>query len=261
MKLIDAMSYEYGRSKIWWNINFYLKCFLLVISIIAVFVTNKVSMLIGFGTLIIPIIIFFICEKASACYNCAERIRRLLLLVDGLGIEPPKLEIAQLKVEIGSIDNQKPLYVPPYYDSPLQPGFNRLADVIAESAFFTKHLSDISAKLFGFIALFGFALIFSFMYFFIQLNISRSESALAAKIVTLMIVFFISGDFISYYKKFSNLSKSSDKILSKCDNLRNEHGNSINYDIIKIMDDYNCALIQSPPIPSIVYKLKGSSGK
>lgn len=94
------------------------------------------------------------------------------------------------------------------------------------------------------------------MYFLIQSNVSKSEGALAAKIVTLMIVFFISGDFISYYIKFSNLSKSSDKILNKCDNLRNEHGNSINYDIIKIMDDYNCALIQSPPIPSLIYKLK-----
>lgn len=139
MKLIDAMSCEYGRSKIWGNINFYLKCFLLVISIVAVFVTSTFSMLVGFGTLIIPIIIFLVREKASASYNRAERIRRLLLLVDGLGIEPPKLEIAQLKVEIGSIDNQKPLYVPPYYDSSLQAGFNRLADIIAESAFFTKH--------------------------------------------------------------------------------------------------------------------------
>ncbi|MFO0795514.1 MAG: hypothetical protein U0586_15790 [Candidatus Brocadiaceae bacterium] len=93
-------------------------------------------MLVGFGTLIIPVIIFLVREKASSSYNRAEKIRRLLLLVDGLGIEPPKLEIAQLRVELGSIDNQEPLYIPPYYDSPLQAGFNRLADIIAESAFF-----------------------------------------------------------------------------------------------------------------------------
>lgn len=94
------------------------------------------------------------------------------------------------------------------------------------------------------------------MYFLIQSNVSKSESALAAKVITLMIVFFVSGDFSSHYRKFSNLSKLSDKILSKCDNLHNEKGNSLDYEVIRVMDDYNCALIQSPPIPTFVYKLK-----
>lgn len=209
--------------------------------------------IIGFATLLIPISAFLVREKASHHFNRAERARRLLLLNDGLGIKPPKLDLAQLEVEINTFDKNRPLYTPPYYDSTLSVGTNRLADIIAESSFFTKNLSMSSAKLFGMIALLGFALVVSFMYSLIQLNISQTNSQLSAKIVTLMIVFFIAGDFASHYLSYSGLSKNCEVILNKCDRLRNDQSVDIN-DMIGVMNDYNCALIKSPPIPDFIYK-------
>ncbi|MDP2754374.1 MAG: nucleotidyltransferase [Nitrospirota bacterium] len=96
-------------------------------------------------------------------------------------------------------------------------------------------------------------LVVCFMYFLIQSNISQTNSQLSAKIVTLMIVFFIAGDFASHYISYSGLSKISEVILNKCDKLRNDQAIDIN-DIIRAMNDYNCALIKSPPIPDFIYK-------
>ncbi|TAL78667.1 MAG: hypothetical protein EPN88_02095 [Bacteroidetes bacterium] len=254
MNLIDIMGCEYGRSKKWWNIGFYLKCLLILISLVAIFATSMFATIIGFATLLIPISAFWVREKASNHYSQAEKVRRLLLLSDGLGIELPKLEIAQLEVEIGTLDKNRPLYTPPYYDSPLSTGPNRLADIIAESSFFTKNLSNSSAKLFGTIALLGFAIVVCSMYFLIQSNISQTNSQLSAKIVTLMIVFFIAGDFASHYLSYSGLSKVSEVILNKCDKLRNDQAIDIN-DIIRAMNDYDCALIKSPPIPDLLYTI------
>lgn len=255
LNLIDAMSCEYRRGKKWWNSGLYLKCILLLTSIVAVYATGRIIMIVGFATLIIPIAALLVNLKASGHYSRAEKMRRLLLLIDGLGIEAPKLELAQLEFEIGKFDKAKPLYTPPYYDSPLSAGPQRLSDIIAESAFFTKNLSESSAKLFGGIAFIGVLLIASFMYFLIQSNISQTAGQLSAKIITMMIVFFVAGDFVLYCLKFSELSKTSENVLVKCDKLRN--GQDINIqDVISIMDDYNCALIKSPPIPDFIYKMK-----
>lgn len=249
------MSCEYRRSKKWWNSGFYLKCLLLVTSILAIYATGTFVMIVGFATLIIPVAAFLVNLKTSGHYCRAEKMRRLLLLIDGLGIEPPKLELAQLEVEIGAFDKSKPLYTPPYYDSPLPTGPHRLSDIIAESVFFTKNLSEVSAKVFGGIALIGVLLIISFMYFLIQIGISQTASQLTAKTITIMIVFFVAGDFASYYFKFSDLSKTSEKLLIKCDKLRNGRDITIQ-DVVSIMDDYNCALIKSPPIQDFIYRMK-----
>ena len=54
-------------------------------------------------------------------------------------------------------------------------------------------------------------------------------------------------------KKYADLSLSAKEIFTKCVKMR-EDNNLREKDILQIVEDYNIALLQNPPIPRRFYK-------
>lgn len=254
MEYLKLMSCEYDRARNWWYGNLILKTIILLITIVAIFSTKgDASLIIGIISILIPISAWYSEYRTSQHYGKAENMRRLLLLIDGLNIKPPEHELAQIEFDVGRIESRDPLYTPPYYYSALEAGSNRLADIISESSFFTKNLARNSSNFFGTLALIGLVAMFLLLYISFQMNFVSEIRGLISKVIAIMLIFFVTGDLSRLFFKFRKLSEVSEKVSNRCDKLRDDR-NADRYDIFAAMDDYNCALIQAPPIPEFIYK-------
>ena len=171
---------------------------------------------------------------------------------------PPQAELAQIQLDINKIDKSEPTFIGPYYNSTLPKGNNRLADIIIESSFYTKNLSKKSAKVFLMGIILGLCLLLIIIYFLFNMGIDQIKGKLFAKCMSLVIVFLISGDLIFLWRRYMCLSTESENIFNKSSILKGKSKVSLE-EIIDVINDYNCALMQSPPIPGIIYeKMKKS---
>ncbi len=252
--LIEAMRSEFGKSKKWYNRSVVTNFGMLILSMVLVFMSEGgFAIFLGLGLFILPVLMFLFRDVSMQHQDRAENIRRSLILADALGHRPSDVELAQLKIDLGKIDKSEPLFDKRYYDSKLPVGANRLADILAESAFFTHNLSKHAALIFGITIFGGITSLFIILYALLNLNVNQGIVVIIAKCVALVMVSLASGDFAYLWRRYSCLSFATKEILNKCDILKKEKNIAIEV-TMKIMDDYNCAVIQSPPISGIIYK-------
>lgn len=255
MNLIDAMRSEFGKNKKWHNQALALNAVLVILSILLIFkIKGPWAVILSGCVLIMPILVFVFKEKSLSHQENAENIRRSLMIWDGLEIKPSHLELAQVKAGLGILDKSEPAFIGPYYDSVLSKGAHRLADIITESAFFTKNLSGSLATILLIISATIFVLSFFTLYLLIFSNLSREIDELIAKSIAVLMIYFVSGDTASLWRRYSCLFSSCGQIERKSDALRRSERITVE-EVMKVMDDYNCAVIQTPPIPGIIYEL------
>ena len=228
-----------------------------MLSLIAMWADNNVFMtIIGFTAVISPIAIAWLREQATDITSKADKCRRLILYADGLGQEIPKHEIASVRAwTIGKSLKETP-FVPPYYSSRLEAGPNRLAEIVAESAFFTHQLvAKVNFRLKLILSL-VIILVIGILYasnLFVVNNLKQANLfSTIAKSASTVIAFLISGDFLLLIKKYSDLSSTAKEIFTKCVKMR-EDNNLKEKNILQIVEDYNIALLQNPPIPRRFY--------
>jgi len=142
-------------------------------------------------------------------------------------------------------------FVKPYYSSSKPVGPNRLADIIAESAYFTKFLCG------KMVSRLSIVLMCSLVFAIVMLMIGDffSEQTLLvgiSKSISILIAFLISGDFGLTLKKYSDLSNEAKEAFGICAKLRNlDNLNSL--EVFLPVENYNLALSKAPPIPSKLY--------
>lgn len=253
-RLIEAMRSEFAKSKKWYQRSIFINFGMLILSaVLILWSAGNLAVLLGMGLFIFPILLFIFREVSLEHQDCAENIRRSLMLADALGHRPSDIELAQLKIDVGKIDRSEPLFDKRYYDSKMAIGPKRLTDILAESAFFTYNLSKRATWLFAIMIIVGIIILFSILYALINLKVGQEIAVVVAKWAALVMVFLVSGDFAYLCRRYYCLSIASKEILNKSDvSIRNEDISV--EDAMKLMDDYNCVLIQSPPIPGLIYK-------
>ncbi len=255
MNLIEGMRSEFAKSKKWHNAGLFAGGILLIVSVLLISQTDEILLkVLSAGVLIIPVLIFIFKEESLVHQEYAENIRRSLMLWDGMGTEPSHLELAQVKIDLGIIDNSEPVFSGPYYDSKLAKGARRLADIITESVFFTKNLSGTVAKILLTIFLILFGLSIFCLYLLIFSDYAKESSVVMAKCIAVLMIYFLSGDIAYLWRRYSSLSNACRQIEKKSDELRRSELASTEA-VMKIMDDYNCAVIQAPPLPGIIYQM------
>ena len=253
-RLIEAMRSEFGKSKGWYDRSICASLGMLFLSAVLVPCPFGVfTVIIGMGLFILPILLFVSREFSLKHQDRAEYIRRSLMLADALDHKPSKIELAQLTINLGSIDRSEPLFDKRYYDSEIAVGPSRLIDILAESAFFTHNLSKRAAWILGGMICVGVVVLFSVLYMLISLPVGHEISSVVAKWAALVMSFLAAGDFAYLFRRYFCLSLASKDVLSKSDTLTKNENISAE-DAMELADEYNCAVIQSPPIPGIIYK-------
>lgn len=252
--LIEAMRSEFAKSKKWYSRSVIINLSMLILSMVLVFVLNgNYAIVFGIILFVLPIAVFIVREMALVYQARAENIRRSLMLADALDHRPSDIELRQLNIELAKIDKSEPLFDKRYYDSKLPIGPDRLIDILSESVFFTHNLSRITALIFSITIFGGVAVLFIMLYTLPNLNIAQGTAVIVAKCVALVAVFLTSNDFAYLWRRYSCLSYTTKEILSRCAVLRKDKNCAIET-VMTVMDDYNCAVMQSPPIPGIIYK-------
>jgi hypothetical protein len=256
--LFDIMQFLYKKAeKLWW-ITFIIALSTPLLSIIAIWSENTVFLvIIASIATITPIAISWIRHFAAVIYAKADKCRRLVLYADGLGREIANDELASIRAWVIGKNIKKSKFIPPYYLSNKPVGPNRLADIISESAFFTAELSGkVIVSLW--IVLLTSLLVVIGLLLSSNLLISTEEILRAnmlstiSKSAAIIVAFLISGDFALLIKKYIDLQSVAKSAFDRCSKLRDESTLNTSQ-VFYVVEDYNVVLIQSPPIPSLVY--------
>lgn len=256
--LFDIMQFLYKKAeKLWW-ITFFIAMSMPVLSLIAIW-SEQTTFLVIIASIatITPIAISWIRHFAATIYAKADKCRRLILYADGLGREISNDDLAAIRAWVIGKKLKKSGFTPPYYLSNKPIGPNRLADIISESAFFTTQLSG-KVVFFLCLVLFVSLLVMIGLLLSSNLFISAEEISqthllsIISKSAAIIVAFLISGDFALLIKKYIDLQSVADSAFNRCSKLRNE-SNLNDSQVFYVVEDYNVVLIQSPPIPSLVY--------
>lgn len=265
MEIADAMRKEFSTAKRCWAGIIFLQALLLLGAIYAIFsASGTLLLVIGLGSLLIPVITFWLKEIAGFHYGLGERIRRLLVLQDGLGRMPSAKELLEVCSDCTSLPSLDPQPLGKYYDSPLPQGPQRLAHIIEESAFYTRKLAAVSALFCAGLTAIGIIFTFGLLWYELQTispatatialsrNIGTSEQF--AKLLSVLLVFFAAGTFATLWRSYKSLSESARRAFEKCD-LWRQDANAELLGVFTTVETYDCALAKGPPISRVIYWL------
>lgn len=252
--LAEVRNHLYLRAEMLWQASLVFALATLLLTLFGLWTQNPAWLgVTGIAALILPIAIVWIRESATTFVIRGDKCRRLIFYSDGLGQEITPADVSEVRAwSMGDSLGPAP-FSPPYYSSTQPQGIQRLADIAAESAFFSANLAR-KLQVWLWIA-FGLLLIFAvFTLYLADLTAKQNTGGLifAAKSVAVFISFLISGDFAILAKKYGDLREKANYVFQQCANLR-EDVRATNEAVRGLIEDYNIALTQCPPIPSWLY--------
>ena len=257
MDLLGAMRREYSACK---RLRYrYDGCLLAALLIIALITCNPLpapwSQVLAITALIVQIARVSIRVRAASHGSAAESIRHRLLLCDGFGTTLPHLQSANVLATAGDLANDEPPPLGLYYHSERPPGPERLAELLAESAFYTKHNADWLWRKLALIT--GIVLVscLGLLLFAVYLASPATMQRTATVFIAAML-FWAAGDITALTLTFYSLAAASQQTLTDCEHflerppLKKERERTA----LLYATDYAVALAKTPPIPSRVYK-------
>lgn len=150
MNMLDRAQKAWTQSKLWWTAIVLIQ--LTSGSIAAWFAWTRPEHGVAAVTLpilgvLIPGITLFARAQAGSAYASGEAWRRAFLLKDSLHYEPDAGEYATLLLDADATGpNLQRAPTGGYYASTLPPGYPRLLENIAESAYYTTNLASVMAR-------------------------------------------------------------------------------------------------------------------
>ena len=190
--------------------------------------------------------------QAKRHRNTAERARRVLLLVKGANYQISAKECTDLITSFSvSEEESKQWEDPAYFTATETTGYGRLAGMIQESAFFSRHLYSLSGRhsLLGFIMVFAASVA---MLLILPSVTNRTWSIAVAQIACTLLMFLVSYDLLGRALAYTRASGALARIDDRLDNLGTPSFSE--HDLILIWGDYNAAVQEAPLISTPIYE-------
>tara|TARA_R110002072_G_scaffold95501_1_gene210581 strand:+ start:3397 stop:4215 length:819 start_codon:yes stop_codon:yes gene_type:complete len=193
----------------------------------------------------------YISEESKTSHSTAERARRAIVIRNGLGIQLSAKSYSDLMMCFkASSDSAKQWEDEEYFKSESEYGNQKLAEIIEESAFWSKFLLQEYAKKTWLI--FSCVLAISvFSLFLVTFFDSSQLGKTIGQIVCLVLIWLITGSLFSKSIKLTSSSNAVDSIEERLNSII-QSGN-IKEDILIYMCDYNSIIEGTPVIPSKIY--------
>lgn len=255
----DLRNHLYANGdKLWW-ISFWIVLGTQALMLVALWINyaNLVAV-VSLIALAAPILIAWLREKANTAILRADKCRRLILYAEGLGRPIAGEELSEVRAWGMGSTLKDADFVAPYYTSTKPVGPNRLADITAESSFFTCQLSERVLGTLWLVLLISLCMVFSILFLSDILAPLKKEGSIdpiinLAKSLAIVIAFLLSGDFLLLIKKYSDLRAMANDTFQQCVSLRDKKSLQEPH-MHWIVENYNIGLIQSPPIPDMYYR-------
>lgn len=223
------------------------------LSILTVFVDNEafvyITAIIAFCTAIGWAYFDWLYKKYR---SVAEKGRRVTLLAKGLDIILSDKECRDLLASFTATpDEAKKFEDPNYYANVKGEGYLKLAGMLQESAFWSKHLLSASSSRYWFYFITTIVLVIVLSFSLIPFLDYKTTMA-AAKIVTIMLTVLVSNDILGRALAYSGAAREVDKVYDRLEGIK--LSNKPENDLIFILSDYNSAIEGAPMFASGVYK-------
>lgn len=252
MNLTDAMRRQYSASKAHWRVHFSIEVTRLLAAAYLVLGGQRV-LTVSALAIVAPIASYFVRRTADVAYGHAERMRRLLYLQDGLGREPTRADLLELRADATWLPDLEPLPVGSYYSSALPRGPRRLAHICEEAAFHTRGYACAAATAFFVIAAVGVLFAAMLLWYAIHGAIGAGQATLLARFASSLLTFFAAGSFVSMALAFQALRNAAQRAFERLDRLASSNAATA-ADVLLVIGAYDCALAKAPAIPTLTYR-------
>lgn len=253
MNLADAMRRQFSAAKQFWRAHIALELSRLGVGVYLVAGGNRVLTASALA-IAAPLGSYFVKRAAEAAYGHAERMRRVLYLQDGLGRQPTRADLLELRADASWLPDLDPLPVGSYYSSLLPAGPRRLAHICEEAAFHTRGYASLAAGFFFAIAGAGVVIASLLMSYAIQATTPAALSVTLGRIGSSFLTFFAAGSFVAMAVSFQSLGRAAQKAFNRLDEL-SASKITTNEDVLLVLASYDCALAKAPPIPTAAYRV------
>lgn len=195
---------------------------------------------------------WFFSWRSRRRHRLAERARRILLLMKGLGWRISGKEMADLLASFSVSESEGRHWEDEnYFDYIGEPSPKALAAIIQESTFFSKHLYSLSAKRYW-----SYSVLFLSLFFIILLAIpsipSYQWSIIIVRLVCTALVCLVAIDIVGTAIAFSEAAHIVSGIDDRLANIM--LSGSSESDVISVFGDYNATIQGAPLIPTGIYK-------
>jgi hypothetical protein len=259
MNFVSCFRSEFAKSERYLYCSLALKVVLFVVSILVLVFDAKVSAkgLLWFAG-VVQLFLFLSRWRSMEHQRLAEELRRRAMLKDGLGVSPPLMYEAKIASRVGDI-RKFDVRTAGYYTSASPQGPLRLAEITAESAFYSHGVAWTSGWTLVTISALGVAVVvFSFIAL-VMTNPPSTTLDLASKVAVLAVAFWAADDWIMMAIRLFICAQECDRVLDRCSNLLETRGDVTERDVCIALMEYHAAVSEAGPLPSVVYKIKRGS--
>lgn len=186
--------------------------------------------------------------SADMHYQTAEQLRRMRLMIDGLGEQAHPAEVARIRAAASDRPSKDPLPIGSYYTSQYPMGWRRVLHNILESAFYTEHL----ARRTGWLCAMGGGTVILVALVAMVCAAERAVSPVFANAALGLITAVISGTLADLARAYFALAAAASGSFDRAKGLV-ERGEPPLREALEAVGDYNVALSNAPPIPGFVY--------
>lgn len=255
VKLSAVMRDEFSVSKLCWAGVLVLQVAAIVVAILAVTKAGLTLWALISGALV-PIFCAVLKRRGGASYDRGEKLRRLIVRSEGLGVAPSPVELTAAAADVPGFGSLDPEPLGSYYASTRPPGPQRLAHIVAESAMFTSRLATTSERL-CFLAV-GIGLVVGVIRLFMFVGNAAAtpiDAERAAQAASMVLAFGFTTEFAGLMFGYSDLAAGARKTLDACGRLAEE--SDVQLDVVMAaVADYDIALAKAAPLSGIVYRIQ-----
>jgi len=261
MDLAEAMRKEFSKTKLCWLLILLLQLLGAGVAVYAVFVASQKSLLaVGAISVLLPLVVFYLKSVAGVHYGLGEKVRRLLVIQDGLGLSPTPKDLLEVSADSTALPAVDPKPIGKYFDSNLPQGLKRVAHILEESSFYTRKQAAVAAWWCGALSILGMLGATGLLWLAVQTPTTAGSTgalgtgAQVAKVFSTLVVFFAAGTFATLWQAYRSLAEASKSVFEKCDALR-QQDQPKELDVYSALSAYEVAVAKAPPLPGLIYWL------
>ena len=212
--------------------------------------------ILGALLIVIPLVIAYILRLLfDRQYGTAETMRRQSVLSEALGWEADRTQLTEWRRMAGSaIRRRAEATVRPkdYFGTDAEFGAPRLAEMTAESAFYTRHLYiKIRNRLWWIFGAIACALALAF-YVALSNAVPEALDLRLAEVAYTIILIIVSVNLFGWALKLGSLVSDIKEVETSLERLV-QNSPTLSH-VMRLVSEYNCLVVQGFPILNIMFK-------
>ena len=251
---VALMRAAYSKCQVASTISFVLMFLIFVVALVSDFLASGEFQQDWEGTLVLIVgFTLQVCAVATRAFadRSADRgaaLRQVAMMQNGLGVQPSPFDVAEWTEVSGPT-----AVVADYYESKEPPGPKRLAEITAESAFFSDVLARRSAGIVAACIAIGAVAVIVGVVAAVRGDSSPGSVELATKLGLTVLAFIVTGDLVLLGLRYVRTASNSKRVFHNCAHALESVAisSSVAY---TLSAQYQILMASSPPMPGLLYK-------